>query len=206
MENCAFCDRTQLEERVISETDDFYVIASLGQITDGGYTLLIPKEHVLCMAELDLQKTNLAVAMAIKIRNALSNKFRSNPFYKYPVTAFEHGIVGQSVQHAHLHFLPVVLDITTKVLADFKGCEMDEIPDYFFLRTLYKDRKEPYIFWTNSDGRGMICWNPPSPTQYFRNVVAEFLGCPERGNWRNMDPELDKKLWQETVLRLRPCF
>ena len=52
----------------------------------------------------------------------------------------------------------------------------------------------------------MVCWNPPAPPQYLRLIVAELLGHPERGNWRNMDPELDKQLGQETVDRLKLYF
>jgi len=46
-DNCPFCDKKQFEERLIAEVDGFYLIATLGQITDGGYVLLVPKEHVL---------------------------------------------------------------------------------------------------------------------------------------------------------------
>jgi len=204
VENCDFCDKTKFEERLIAEIDDFYIVASFGQITDGGYTLLIPKEHTPCMAALDVSRTKSAVSLAIKIRDALSRKFRFNPFEKYPVTAFEHGIVGQSVKHAHLHFLPVVLDLSSKIMIDFPGFEINEISNYLSLSDFYKERLEPYLFWTVPGGKGKILWNPPAPRQYLRTITAEFLGCPKWGNWRDMDPELDKKLWQETVVRLKP--
>ena len=205
-ENCDFCDRTKFEETIIAETGGFYVVASLGQITDGGHTLLIPKEHIPCMAELDSHTTVFAVEIARKIRSALSIEFRFILHNKYPVIMFEHGIVGQSVKHAHLHFLPAVLDFTPKVLSDFPKCEKDKVPNYFYLRGIYESRFEPYLFWTTPYDKGMIYWNPPAPLQYMRTVAAELLGCPERANWRNMDPELDKKLWQETVKRLKPYF
>ena len=205
-ESCDFCDRTQFEERIIAEVDDFYVAASLGQITEGGYTLLIPKEHIPCMAELDLLTTVSAIEVSRKIRDAISKEFRFNPCFNYPIIMFEHGIVGQSVKHAHLHFLPAVLNLTTKVLLDFPGCEKDEIPHYLYLREIYESYFKPYLFWTTTHGKGMICWNPPAPSQYMRTVIAEFLGFPERANWRNMDPDLDKKLWQKTVDCLKPHF
>ena len=71
---------------------------------------------------------------------------------------------------------------------------------------MYVAKKEPYIFWMDSDGQPLVCWNPPIekvPPQYLRTVVAEALDRPERANWHNMDPELDKKLWSETVRRLK---
>jgi hypothetical protein len=80
------------------------------------------------------------------------------------------------------------------------------------LRTLadlirvYQKRKEPYLLWSTPDDELWACWNPPAPPQYLRTITAELLGVPERGNWRNMDPELDKQLYTETTLRLRPYF
>lgn len=47
-ENCVFCDKAKLGDRLISENDGWYVAATLGQITDGGYVLIIPKEHISC--------------------------------------------------------------------------------------------------------------------------------------------------------------
>ncbi|HEY4494942.1 MAG TPA: hypothetical protein VJC01_00655 [Candidatus Paceibacterota bacterium] len=41
--NCVFCDRSKLEERLIAENKDWYLIATLGQITDGGYVLIFNK-------------------------------------------------------------------------------------------------------------------------------------------------------------------
>ena len=51
MENpsCVFCDKKNFTERVVYENESAYVIASLGQITDGGYLLLVPKIHASCM-------------------------------------------------------------------------------------------------------------------------------------------------------------
>ena len=41
--NCVFCDRTKFEECIIAENKDWYLIATLGQITDGGYVLIFNK-------------------------------------------------------------------------------------------------------------------------------------------------------------------
>ena len=36
-DNCPFCDRTKVAERIVWEDDSFYIIATLGQISNGGY-------------------------------------------------------------------------------------------------------------------------------------------------------------------------
>ena len=124
----------------------------------------------------------------------------------YPVTIFEHGIVGQTVKHAHLHLLPMLVNLTQKIRDAFPGSEFEELQYATHLQELYSKRQEPYLFWIVPNSKSMVCWNPPAPPQYLRLIIAELLGYPERGNWRNMDPELDKQLWQETVDRLKPYF
>ena len=205
--DCVFCDRTQFEERLISENQDFYVIATLGQITNGGYTLLFPKNHVPCLGAADRGLTSEMIIAAKKICRALSLQYQhSDCATPYPVTLFEHGIVGQTIKHAHLHFLPTVIDLTPRIRADFPTAEIEELQYAAHLQELYRKRQEPYLYWSGISGKAMVLWNPPAPLQYLRTVAAELLGRPERANWRKMDPELDKQLWTETVARLKPYF
>lgn len=199
---CPFCDRGQFEERLIAEVGGFYIIATLGQITDGGYLLLFPAEHVLCMGALSEEQTERMIEISNKICAALVREFKT------PVTMFEHGIVGQIVQHAYLHFLPVALNLTPRIKADFKGCRIREIRRASELRKIYSQYLLPYLFWSceEVDSWSNVCLNPPAPEQYFRTVVAKELSRPERAHWRMMNQKLDKRLWSETVLRLRPYF
>lgn len=204
---CVFCDRKNLEERLIFENDDFYVAATLGQITDGGYVLVIPKEHVSCMAELTLGGTEQFLELDFKVRRALLLEYEKPPFKDAnPITAFEHGIIGQTIEHAHLHVVPAVLDFTAIIRSDFPKSKIEELSRDAHLQTLYEKKPQPYLFWTTPSGKKAVCWNPLAPLQYLRLLAAELLGRPERGNWRNMDPKLDKKLCDDTVRRLKPHF
>lgn len=208
--NCVFCDRTKLAERLIAENSSWYVAATLGQII-GGYALIIPKEHISCIGALTSHYTGSQTESMLKITKevcrALSLEYQqSSSATPYPVTVFEHGIVGQTIKHAHLHLLPTVIDLTPKIRVDFPEAEFEELQYAAHLQELYGKRPEPYLFWTIPNGKSMVCWNPPAPPQYLRLITAELIGCPERGNWRNMDPELDKQLGQETVVRLKPYF
>src|SRR3989344_1010677 len=159
VENCVFCDKSQFEERLCGETKDFWIIATLGQISNGGYLLLVPKRHVECIGAMTSKEAKLLDKLGVRVCDALIQEY----------------------------------DVSCIVsLSDFRN-------------SLYGKRKEPYLLW--GDLWGMkVCWNPPAPSQYLRIIVADALRRPERANWRNMDPELDKKLWQETVKRLKPYF
>ncbi|MDP1719325.1 MAG: HIT family protein [bacterium] len=208
--DCIFCDRVKLAERLIAEIDNWYVVATLGQIISG-YTLVIPKGHFSCMGALTSPQpgdsTESILKITEKVCRALSLEYQcGEPEAPYPVTMFEHGVVGQTIKHAHLHLLPMAIDLTPKILMDFPGAELEELRYAEHLQELYSKRQEPYLFWTVPSGKSMVCWNPLAPPQYLRLITAELIGYPERGNWRNMNPELDKQMGKETVLRLKSYF
>lgn len=202
---CVFCDRSRTSARLITANSDWYVVATLGQIV-GGYVLVIPKEHVSCLGALTSGQAESLQVMVGKVSHALFREYPPRePTAPYSVTMFEHGVVGQTVKHAHLHILPVVVDLTKKIRADFPSVVIEELPDSTYLQELYSNCSEPYLFWTSPDGRSMLCRNTPAPPQYLRLLVAELLGFPERGVWHDGD-KADSLVAQETVARLQPYF
>lgn len=205
---CVFCDRKQFEERLIHETDDFNVIATLGQITDGGYVLLAPKRHILCYGAFDEELFHESLMLGEKICRALTAEYGLSRTGETPcpATAFEHGIVGQTIKHGHVHFVPALMDFSDRIRRDFPAAETDKLTKFAHIPESYSQHPEPYLFWTDKNGLGNVCWNPPAPPQYLRILAAKELGRPERANWRTMDAELDRKLWSETVRRLTPYF
>ncbi len=216
MNDCVFCDRNRtsdiyknlIEEQIIFENDDFCFVAQPGQITDGGTSMILPKAHIPCMGALDYKKTGVAVALLNQACHATALEYQPGQQQTpHPVTIWEHGIAGQTVKHAHLHLFPVTLDLTPRIRADFPTVEFGELQDFARLSQLYRKHSKPYLFWSTPKGKQMVCWNPSGvPSAYLRMVLAELLGRPERANWRGVDRELDKRLWQETVTRLKPYF
>ena len=207
-DNCPFCDIRQFKERLIAEVDGFYVIATLGQITNSGYVLIIPKRHVPCIGAMEEPELKaLSDVLHTKVRPAFENEYPPDRMM------FEHGIVGQTVQHAHLHILPGRFRLSPKIDEDFpiRAYERDvlcmSIP-LVSLGVLYRQKQKPYLLWKDESTLWYetVCWDPPAPPQYLRTLTAEALGRPERANWRTMDPELDRRLWSETVRRLKPYF
>ncbi len=201
--NCVFCDRTKFEARLVGEKKNFWIVATLGQISDGGYLLLIPKRHVSCFGAMEESEISEAEIIQDEICQAIFEEYGF-----IPGIIFEHGIVGQTIKHAHLHFIPIFRNITNRIRADFPENEIMGIESLIDLRNLYVERQEPYLLWKDCDmSHGyVLCWNPKARPEYLRIAVAEVIGRPERGSWRNMDPELDKQLWTETVIRLKPYF
>lgn len=200
---CVFCDRSQFEERLIGEKNGFWIIATLGQITDGGYILIVPQRHVPCLAAMTPEELTVFNGLSADLFFILGEEYHHLP------TVFEHGIVGQTIQHAHLHMLPALCDMKKRIAQDFPNCERETVHSFLELGKSFQRRQTPYLLWkdnVNILSRLNACWNPISQPQYWRIVAAELLGRPERANWKTMDPELDKKLSQETVHRLKPIL
>ena len=216
MDQCPLCTLDDFQERIIFQNESFIVASTRGQITDGGYALVIPRKHVKCLAEInDLDEQDRMADVIQLILLGLSREFQN---LSDKISIFEHGIVGQTVSHAHLHILPADLStITDIIMGDFPGCNFNilrpsldgEISPAMKLALRYKREQKPYLFWStgpSNDPKFYVCWNPPAPPQYLRILAAKILNRPERANWRTMDSELDRRLYLETAQRLRLYF
>lgn len=99
MENDIFCQiEEKLKDQIIDQTKNFFLIHDGFPLLEG-HLLLIPKKHFNCY--LNLPKNLLPEFKRFKKRI----QFFLKKNYQEPVI-FEHGIAGQTVLHAHLHFLP----------------------------------------------------------------------------------------------------
>lgn len=199
MTDCVFCDPEKIKPRMIASMDGLNIVATLGQITDGGYLLLIPSNHVSCLGDMSIEQISVVDRISKLISSILKKEYQSG------LTIFEHGIVGQTIKHAHLHFYPKYVNLSFKIRSDFPGTEIQYISSLVELQHLYRKRQKPYFLWSGAAGL-TVCWNPPAPQQYLRTISAELLKVPERADWKTMDPELDKGLINETMKRIAPYF
>ena len=199
MTDCVFCDPKKIKDRTIASLDGVNMVASLGQITEG-YVLLIPTNHVPCLGALAIFQIMTVANITNRLVACLKQK------YQKTVTIFEHGIVGQTIKHAHLHLFPADIDLTNRIQSDFPNSETQVIKDLVSLQKQYRNRQEPYLLCSIPSGGFLICWNPPAEPQYLRIISAEMLNVPERADWKQMDPEIDKALIQKTMKALSPSF
>jgi diadenosine tetraphosphate (Ap4A) HIT family hydrolase len=200
MTDCVFCDPEKIKPRTIASLDVVNIVATLGQITEGGYVLLIPTNHVPCLGAMDKEQIKIIDQVADQTVQAIKSEYRSS------VMIFEHGIVGQTIKHAHLHFLPAEIDLSNRIQSDFPESEIQTVKSLTELQRTYQARQEPYLLWSTPSGQFSTCWNPPAQPQYLRIISAEILNVPERADWKKMDPELDKALIDETIKKLAPYF
>jgi histidine triad (HIT) family protein len=127
-EPCVFCDLPP-GNIVLHETPQFYILADRAPLTPG-HVLLIPRQHIRCLAELpptlDEEFTQL---------KALMGGFVTSTYGR--VTFWENGRRGQSAPHAHLHAMAWTPDA-----ALVQGQRFSTPAE---LRALYARDEEPYF-------------------------------------------------------------
>ena len=198
--SCTFCEFPKIQKRTIATIEGFHITISLGQITNGGYLLIIPIDHITCLGTLTKAQANHLDQLKDQLIPQLEDE------YKQLVTFFEHGIVGQTIKHAHLHIFPAKINLKVQIQKDFPDSKIEAIESFSVFRKKYRAFRVPYLLWSTPSGEILVCWDPPAKPEYLRLLTANLLGVPERGSWKNMDPALDQKLTDETMEKLGPIF
>jgi diadenosine tetraphosphate (Ap4A) HIT family hydrolase len=182
--------------RVMLETSSFAVLPSLGPLVKG-HSLLCPKAHVRSFASLDSRACEEAMVLKSHLKRALQD------LYGTGVHLFEHGMAVKgdralcSVEHGHLHFVPLPQSIRLEFSQDgwipFGGS---------FGTLLQWSEGGEYIFYENSEGEGMLLLSEARhlPSQYMRKVVATANSHSDKWNWREEpDPLAADDTWRTFV-------
>ncbi len=95
---CEFCKITEIKEGIIYQNKDFYVKVGFAIIAPG-HVMIIPKNHYACLAEAPLALIKKYDQLKKKLKKEIKKKFAD------PII-IEYGVWGQSIEHAHIHFIP----------------------------------------------------------------------------------------------------
>ncbi|MEU6215021.1 MULTISPECIES: hypothetical protein [Streptomyces] len=184
MDNCQFCiefNERAPKSRIITETDNGWVLLpTIGCLTPG-YSLYMPREHLDAAADVtpdDLPK----VAAGMESMRALIQKQYG------PTIVAEHGprdceLGASCCSHAHLHLIPVpdpdaILAVYEKVggpgqrLSSLLDLPAAAQTSYLYL----SPRPGEHCYWP-ADGR--------FARQFVRRVVADQLDIGEQYDWRD---------------------
>ena len=103
-ENCIFCKivNGEIPSATIYEDDDFRVILDLGPATKG-HALILPKNHVPNVFEIDPAQAGRAYALAAKLARAMKEVLG---FTDMNILQNNGPIAGQTVFHFHIHLIP----------------------------------------------------------------------------------------------------
>lgn len=191
--NCCFCkeyanpiesqyynelgNKINVESRIIMETENWYVIPTLGCFTVG-YVLLVCKKHYLCMATLSEELFLEMLALKDKIEQYLYRQLG------YSCLTFEHGTTNlnesgaNSVDHVHIHLVPFTQVIWPNISRDYNLNEYKTIASYESLFLSWKTKlPNTYLLFQDvdktiyylSDFKGI-------PSQFFRKCLASYIG------------------------------
>jgi len=159
---------------LLQEKNYFYVVCDVHPLIEG-HLLIIPKRHVSCLAEYSIEEFLEFKQIYRQIACWLKKEYG-------PIATFEHGKIGQTVFHSHIHLLPFngkvekIIPEGNLYLQNIQNLE--ELIDIFH-------KQEKYLFLSINDEMWSVDVSLGCP-RFFRDRFAQALGCKERGNWKEM--------------------
>ncbi|MFA6215443.1 MAG: hypothetical protein WC768_02655 [Patescibacteria group bacterium] len=172
-----------LGRRILLETPNFVVFPTLGCFIEG-YLLIASKFHYIGIGQIPSNLHQELEEVQQKVSNVLLENYGIAPVF------FEHGPAscgnkgGGCIVHAHLHALPVEVDLLQDISSLF---ECQPVTGFGAMQQLYAEGT-PYLFWQNADGKRFVFKLSRTdflPSQFIRRIIAEKLGLPERWDWRS---------------------
>jgi len=188
--DCPYCEELEkgyfevegekLGRRILFESSNFVVFPSLGQIVEG-YLIIATKNHYIGLGEIPTELVGELGKIKNKVKEVLSR------FYVAPIF-FEHGTVSENkkggccIEHAHLHAIPVSVDIFEDLTKNFKPIK---ISNFFSLKNQF-EKKVPYFYYENQKGeRYLFELFNIVPSQYLRQLVAVKINSKDKWDWKN---------------------
>lgn len=209
MNECIFCPGNILknnylynlpsDECIIYKSDSLYVQVDIAPITLG-HILIIPNKHYLNFFELPKDIKEEVLILQDKIRKYYKTKYNSNVLF------FEHGSIkdnmaGSSIDHAHLHCIPINKSITNILNKD-----LGESIKYNILKSNINFNNEFGYIYTEYNNKYNLYKVNNLPSQYLRKVISDNLKNNDY-NWKTLITLNDnKKIINQTINDLKDLF
>lgn len=193
--NCPHCDFNSFAFKYpLEETTDFRVVCDVHPLTEG-HILIIPKTHLSCIGEFNKKLIDEFIKLYQKYSQFLKKEYGR-------IAVFEHGKLGQTVFHSHVHLFPFngnVSDIIPEGMS-----YLTKLADISQLRDVFRKNGQ-YLFLGVGDKLWLID-TKLGKIRFFRDRFAYALGNPQRGDWKKMhkDKEIIAVIEKEiTALKLK---
>jgi len=195
MKDCLFCQIDKIKPDILWESKNFFIKVGVG-ILAPGHVMIIPKQHITCFGALPRQL--IEEFMLIKKKDTIKSNF-SEPII------FEHGVYGQTVNHAHLHFIPTkneyynLENIKEKLFKSVKSTRIEELSQ---LIDIFKEEGS-YIYLEEKDKKWVYhTKDEPERRFFFRKEFAKLTGLQGLKDWQSM-PEEEKQRDREWVKKTK---
>lgn len=191
---CKFCDdifklnrECKLPEKdsILYEDEYIYVLPDICPLVTG-HILIISKEHFDSYAN--------ASAAVINAVNNFLNYYRTYIGYR-EFTIFEHGSVihnegGTSVEHAHIHVIPIKLNmqfVLNEVIGDSEKIYLKELHKFSITNSSY------LYFQLGTEEKGYAYKVGKIKSQFLREVVNQMLKQDNLYDWKTGYSSIDSK-------------
>lgn len=189
MNECVFCLNTRfynnkkvslpVDDSILFENENIYVIPDIAPLKLG-HILIITNKHYT-----NFFSTSIEIKSDVKkIMNNIRRLYKD--IYKSDTLFFEHGSLkagdaGSSIEHAHLHAIPLNKNIKEKLNEIVTGTPIEcNIIDNNNFNSDYS-----YLYIDNNTEGNYIYKVDKLPTQFLRKFIANLLNSEEY-TWQNM--------------------
>jgi len=172
-----------IDNRIIKQSDNFFVVPTIGQIIPGSL-LILPKKHFETFAQIPI---NL-IQESLSLINFFANDSVGKDFILWEHGATECTGSSCGVYHAHIHMIPVQKKIDPENLVGENAFE-----DASLERILLRLKNESnYILFKNIDNRFYYnlkenCNAERFQSQYFRKWLVSNFDLTREWDWKKYD-------------------
>jgi diadenosine tetraphosphate (Ap4A) HIT family hydrolase len=172
-DNCPHCNPgSQAFQEILENTGNFWIVCDSHPLCEG-HILIIPKRHISCIGEYPSDLFREFEGIYDKVKKFLKNQYGS-------VATFEHGVLGQTIFHSHIHLLPFANE-PEKIIPE-KQEHLIPLKSLGELATIFRKSKG-YLFFSINDRMWTVDPMLAAP-RFFRDRFAQALGVQERENWK----------------------
>lgn len=189
MVNCPFCRELQsgklpdfvdadIASRVLHGTNRFVVMADISPLVPG-HVMIVPKAHILCYGAVEDSDQDEFLGLVNATRSILSERYGPSVVLEHGTSSLEP--VADHVTHAHLHILPVAIDIRDS-LVNFNTTTIASLSDL----SHWAARDEAYIYFESCAGDRIVADRIVDIKRLFiRSEIARQIGLPDPlWDWR----------------------
>jgi len=190
-QGCPHCEGGFGLKYSLFDDEYFWIVCDVHPLIEG-HILIIPKDHVSCMGSLPKASFIRFKELYEKVLVFLNKTYGQTG-------VFEHGITGQTVFHAHTHFLPFnksINDIVPEKELIHTISTLDEIKTEF-------NKNHQYLFVAINNNKLLVDTKIGYP-RFFRDRFAKALDAEERGNWKKTRNNVElMKIFETDIQKLK---
>jgi diadenosine tetraphosphate (Ap4A) HIT family hydrolase len=188
----------RIPTRILVTRNGFTIVPDIAPMVTG-HVLIATTAHQMAMSMLDqamLEELDNTMTLTASI---LAESFHA------PTIFFEHGPIdefdraGCCVDHAHMHALPVTVDVTPSLRKLY-----DEIPLHRLDELQrFAQQHQPYLFFQRTNGEKLAYAPVYAVSQVIRRLICMELRLPGHSTWENA---IDVTRIEQTLAALKVRF